>query len=342
MGITSSVLNSDGPRCRGLPSDFSESDISLRSGWSAQSTDQFQSSRTQSCVFESASKSHRASSLPAISVGESFGGYEICQKITTKQGSNRVVVADAISGSLRTGKLVPVNERRWNFKPFHSYRTQVAIHASLHHENIARYQEVVCQKGVAMICSEFAGTDTLHKHVSKLRPFSESAIRHIFYQLVAVLSYCHSRCVYLRNMHPDGIFVTNDNVVKVVDFGDAVQGVRATDMDMSRTSFLQYIAPEAIWKEHAHYDLAKGDSFSLGVLLFEMWHGSVPFERTTSRKGDINWDGLLQIGAKTPPKLVDLITGLLQEDPEWRLSISAAQRHPWLLEGEFNSYSHSE
>jgi serine/threonine protein kinase len=128
---------------------------------------------------------------------------------------------------------------------------------------------------------------TLHRAIREERVFSESRALHVVRQICRALREAHAHGVVHRDLKPANIFLMRhgdeNDFVKVLDFGLVKHINEKPDDQLTQTGLFmgspKYMAPEQIEGELVD---ARTDLYSIGVLMYEMLTGRVPFERATS------------------------------------------------------------
>ncbi|KAG9259766.1 testis-specific serine/threonine-protein kinase 6-like [Astyanax mexicanus] len=103
-----------------------------------------------------------------------------------------------------------------------------------------------------------------------------------FSQLLSAMVYLHQQDIAHRDLKSENVLLTADNRIKLADFGLAFVGEGFPNMTNTYCGTLQYTAPEVILG--LPYDPMKSDVWSLGVILYEMVTGDLPFDTTNVRK----------------------------------------------------------
>ena len=154
------------------------------------------------------------------------------------------------------------------------------------------------------------------------------------------MHYIHTQGFAHRDLKPENILITEDLQVKVVDFGFGCSLTGRDNMGLNKTmrGTQPYMAPEIITQqEYRGYEV---DLFSLGVILFYMRVGQLPFERAdptnNGRFKRIAEFQLTKVWAEhsalnISEELKDLINSMLRCDPCLRPSIVEIVGHPWLI-----------
>uniref|UniRef100_A0A287D7D6 Ribosomal protein S6 kinase n=1 Tax=Ictidomys tridecemlineatus TaxID=43179 RepID=A0A287D7D6_ICTTR len=185
----------------------------------------------------------------------------------------------------------------------------------------------------------------LFERIKKKKHFSETEASYIMRKLVSAVSHMHDVGVVHRDLKPENLLFTdeNDNLeIKVIDFGFA--RLKPPDNQPLKTPCftLHYAAPELL--NHNGYD-ESCDLWSLGVILYTMLSGQVPFQShdrsltCTSaveimkkiKKGDFSFEG--EAWKNVSQEAKDLIQGLLTVDPNKRLKMSGLRYNEWLQDG---------
>jgi eukaryotic-like serine/threonine-protein kinase len=142
---------------------------------------------------------------------------------------------------------------------------------------------------IYFMAMEYLEGVTLHRAIREAGSFAEDRAAHIGRQICRALREAHSHGVIHRDLKPANIFLTvhgdEADFVKVLDFGlvKNITGETKPEDQLTQTGLFmgspKYMAPEQIRGEHVD---ARTDVYSLGIILYEMLAGKVPFDRTTS------------------------------------------------------------
>jgi len=156
---------------------------------------------------------------------------------------------------------------------------EARIQASLHHPNVATLYDFIELNGQPCIIMEYVDGQTLAERVRPCGPLPLAEMIYIFQSVVEAITYVHNHGVIHRDIKSNNIKIGLDGQVKLLDFGiakaDASPGLTATG---SIIGTLEYISPEQLMGGAAD---ARSDIWALGVLLYEMNTGRVPFEAQT-------------------------------------------------------------
>jgi len=178
-----------------------------------------------------------------------------------------------------------------------------------------------------MVLEYCGGGDLLH-FVKTRGKLPESEAKLIFYQVTEGVFACHSRGIVHRDVKLDNILIdSRRTTVKLCDFGVsrmAVHGQRIND----QCGTPAYIAPEII--VDCGYDAFYVDLWSMGVMLYAMVVGTVPFRAgTLPELHKLILRGKYMLPESLSPELQHLIAGLLQLLPHNRLHLEEVLSHPW-------------
>lgn len=205
------------------------------------------------------------------------------------------------------------------------------------HTNVLRVIDCNISKDYLWIAMEMAeGGDLFDKIEPDVGVDSEVA-QFYFQQLVRAISYLHEECgVAHRDIKPENILLDKNGNLKLADFGLASKfrrkdGSRRICMDQRGSP--QYMAPEIL--HHSEYYADTTDIWSIGVLLFVILTGELPWDLPVSE--DANFEcfmqnnGNLNVGpwARIDFKHLNLLRKILQPDPVKRVSLQGIREHPW-------------
>lgn len=155
------------------------------------------------------------------------------------------------------------------------FRREAQAAANLNHPNIVNIYDWGSEDSTYYIVMEYLVGQNLKEIIMERAPLSEALIIDIGRQVAAALGYAHRHNLVHRDIKPHNIVITEDGEVKVTDFGIA----RSTTSTMTQTGSIMgtahYLSPEQAQGNEVG---SVSDLYSLGIVLFEMATGKVPFE----------------------------------------------------------------
>lgn len=154
----------------------------------------------------------------------------------------------------------------------------------------------------------------------------------LFRQVVSGLQHCLARQVSHLDIKLENVMMTPENNAVLIDFGFAEESARGYKLTVGRGSF-RYVSPEIAAYED--FEPAKADVWALGVLLYAMCTGMLPFpgdEENVQRLFRTIRAGKYEVPADLPEDLLNLIAGMLEVDPARRLELSAIATHPFMTQ----------
>ncbi|XP_073098080.1 ribosomal protein S6 kinase alpha-5 isoform X1 [Manis javanica] len=256
------------------------------------------------------------------------GSFSICRKCIHKK-SNQAFAVKIISKRMEAN----------------TQKEITALKLCEGHPNIVKLHEIFHDQLHTFLVMELLNGGELFERIKKKKHFSETEASYIMRKLVSAVSHMHDVGVVHRDLKPENLLFTdeNDNLeIKVIDFGFA--RLKPPDNQPLKTPCftLHYAAPELL--NHNGYD-ESCDLWSLGVILYTMLSGQVPFQShnrsltCTSaveimkkiKKGDFSFEG--EAWKNVSQEAKDLIQGLLTVDPNKRLKMSDLRYNEWLQDG---------
>jgi len=158
------------------------------------------------------------------------------------------------------------------------FRTEAQSAASLIHPNIVSVFDVGEDNGINYIVMELLDSKTLKDYIEEKGPLSSELTLKIAAQVASALEAAHKAHIVHRDIKPQNIMLNKNLVAKVTDFGIAkvTNTSTATITSFGKTmGSVHYFSPE-----HAKggYTDAKSDLYSLGVVMYEMATGKLPFD----------------------------------------------------------------
>ncbi|GMH40445.1 hypothetical protein BSKO_08349 [Bryopsis sp. KO-2023] len=222
---------------------------------------------------------------------------------------------------------------------------EILNHKTLRHPHVVQFYEVFLTKDYLAIVMEYADQGDLFRMVQKRVRLPDSVARPIFQQLIFGLEYCHRRGVVNRDVKLENVLLQSGlrvPLVKLCDFGYS-KHEEWNSAPSSRVGTPDYMAPEIVKTREGPYDAKMSDIWSCGVVLYVMVVGQYPFSRNEdSQLPDQQsqfevMQRIMKIDFKVPGYVSsgcrDLISKIMQEDPNDRLTIRGIMKHPWYREG---------
>jgi serine/threonine-protein kinase len=160
------------------------------------------------------------------------------------------------------------------------FQIEARAAAGLSHTNIVNVYDVGQDNGVNYIVMEYIDGVTLKELIKRKAPFQNDETLGVAIQIASALSNSHAHGVIHRDIKPQNILVTGQGVIKVTDFGIARAAGSATKTTAGNTmGSVHYISPE---QARGVYVDNKTDIYSLGIVMFEMATGQLPFDGESS------------------------------------------------------------
>ncbi|XP_072542832.1 testis-specific serine/threonine-protein kinase 6-like [Salminus brasiliensis] len=207
---------------------------------------------------------------------------------------------------------------------------ELAILKRVRHPHIIQVHESFdMPNGQVFIVMEVAATDLLHE-IMALHHVPVNQARMWFSQLVGAVGYLHQQDIAHRDLKCENVLLSADGQVKLTDFGLGCFVRGYPSLSQTYCGTLHYCAPEVLLNRP--YDPLKSDVWSLGVILYVMVTGFMPFR--TDHQGSLTQ---LQRKAVEYPCGVAVeepcrafISYMLRFNPFTRPSVRNVENHPWL------------
>ncbi|XP_034388406.1 NUAK family SNF1-like kinase 2 [Cyclopterus lumpus] len=206
-------------------------------------------------------------------------------------------------------------------------RREIEIMSSLCHPHIITIYEVFENKDKIVIVMEYASRGDLYDYICDKKNISEREARHFFRPIVSAVHYCHQNGIVHRDLKLENILLDGNGNVKIADFGlsNLFHGDKYLQTFCGSPL---YASPEIV--NGRPYRGPEVDTWSLGVLLYTMVHGTMPFD------GNSHKALVQQISTGNyrkpinPSDACGLIRWMLMVNPERRATIEEIAGHWWL------------
>lgn len=164
-----------------------------------------------------------------------------------------------------------------DIKFIENFRRESQAAASLNHPNIVNVYDVGKEGNIHYIVMEFIEGRPLSEIIKEQAPLNPAKAVSITKQVAQALAVAHSHNIIHRDVKPHNILITEDETAKITDFGIAKAVNTGTIVGNTRTVMgsVHYFSPE---QARGGYVDEKSDLYSLGIVLYEMLTGEVPFD----------------------------------------------------------------
>ncbi|CAD8105687.1 unnamed protein product [Paramecium primaurelia] len=250
--------------------------------------------------------------------------FQFCQLIGQGQFSKVMLVKN--SGKSYALKLLDkVQIQKYNL--YQQVQREIDNQSKLKHGNIVQLFTHFQDNQKIYLVTEYCEKGSLYQ-----KQFTKYKIKDIIKQIIIAIQYIHQMGIMHRDIKPENIYITQDDIVKIGDFGCSIQ------KGQRRKTFCgtpEYMSPEIILSsnnmiQYGGYD-EKVDIWAIGILLFELFNNTVPFR-------DINRDKQqdricreeIVFKKDEDPLYVDFVQRCLHKDPNQRANLEQLRQHPYL------------
>ncbi|XP_050557704.1 mucin-17 isoform X2 [Spodoptera frugiperda] len=205
---------------------------------------------------------------------------------------------------------------------------EIAIMKKLRHPHIVRLYQVMESSHTIYLVTEYAPNGEIFDHLVSRGRMTEPEAARAFAQMVAAVGYCHANGVVHRDLKAENLLLDKDMNIKLADFGFSNEYTAGSPL-ATWCGSPPYAAPELF--EGRQYDGPKADIWSLGVVLYVLVCGALPFDGNTLHElRSVVLSGKFRIPYFMSQECEHLIRHMLVVEPERRLSLRAVARHRWL------------
>ncbi|XP_071963147.1 MAP/microtubule affinity-regulating kinase 3-like isoform X3 [Antedon mediterranea] len=270
--------------------------------------------------------SSRSSRPRATDDGPHIGKYRLL-KTLGKGNFAKVKLAKHIP----TGKEVAIkiiDKGQLNPSSLQKVYREVRIMKLLDHPNIVKLFEVIETEEKLYLIMEYASGGEVFDYLVAHGRMKEKEARSKFRQIVSAVQYCHQKRVVHRDLKAENLLLDKDLNIKIADFGFSNEFTPGTKLDTFCGS-PPYAAPELF--QGKKYDGPEVDVWSLGVILYTLVSGSLPFDGQNLKElRERVLRGKYRIPFYMSTDCENLLKRFLMLNPGKRASLEAIMRDKWI------------
>lgn len=259
-----------------------------------------------------------------INIGTMIGNrYEVVEKVGT---GGMADVYRAMDHRLNRYVAVKIlkNEYSEDTKFVTKFRQEAQAVACLSHPNVVAVYDVGEEQGMHFIVMEFVEGITLKSYIEKKGKLSVREAVGMGIQIASGLEAAHNSHIIHRDIKPQNILISRDGTAKVTDFGIA-KAASSNTITASAMGSVHYISPE---QARGGFSDEKSDVYSLGVTMYEMLSGTLPFTGESAvavALAHIQEEAvpLTAMDATIPKGISDIVAKCMQKKADFRYPTSA-------------------
>ncbi|XP_045534413.1 mucin-5AC [Papilio machaon] len=209
-------------------------------------------------------------------------------------------------------------------------RREVQIMSSVRHPNIVHIYEVFENSEKMILVMEYCSGGELYDYLSQKKVLEEEEARRLFRQIATAVYYCHIHKICHRDLKLENVLLDDTGSAKIADFGLS-NVFKETSLLSTFCGSPLYASPEIV--KGTPYIGPEVDCWSLGVLLYTLVYGAMPFDGSNFKRLVRQISNGDYYEPKNPSTASPLIRDMLTVDPLKRADIAYICDHPWVNSG---------
>jgi serine/threonine protein kinase len=273
--------------------------------------------------------------MPAVRLapGQSVGKYDVLDLLGEGGMSESYRARDRSTGETVVLK-IPFASMIGDPATYSRYEREMEIGRRLIHPHIQRLLDTGHLDGspAPFLVMEYVEGESFRQYLGEHAPLPIDEAVELGRQLADALEMCHSQGIVHRDLKPENLLITAGRQLKLIDFGIALlQGARRLTWSRltNTVGTPDYMAPEQVRGERGD---VRTDVYALGIILFEMLAGKVPFEGDNAlaiMSQHVNQEppALRSRRSDAPPQLEVIVARAIRRNPKQRYQTMAELRH---------------
>ncbi|KAJ8410999.1 hypothetical protein AAFF_G00180340 [Aldrovandia affinis] len=268
--------------------------------------------------------------MPVDNIAELLKYYEVYETI----GSGGFAKVK-LGRHLLTGEKVAIKimEKKELGDDLPRVKTEIEAMKNLSHQHVCRLYHVIETATKIFMVLEYCPGGELFDYIIAKDRLSEEETRVFFRQIVSAMAYVHCQGYAHRDLKPENLLIDENHNLKLIDFGLCAKPKGGLGYELKTCcGSPAYAAPELI--QGKAYIGSEADVWSMGVLLFALLCGYLPFDDdncmvlyrkiTRGRFDNPRW---------LSPGSILLLNQMMQVEPKLRLTVRQLLDHPWVMRG---------
>ena len=210
------------------------------------------------------------------------------------------------------------------------FEREIRINQQIHHQNVVQIIDLMKDEMNFYIFMEFCPNGELFNHIINMGKLEENEAADFTYQILNGIKHVHELGIAHRDLKPENILFDINGMLKISDFGLS-KFVGKNGLVETPCGSPCYASPECLSGQP--YDGRRSDLWSIGVILFAMVTGQLPW----TKRNQLDLYQQIRAGDFTIPSTVsekgaDLIRRFMTVDINKRITVEQALNHPWIKE----------
>jgi serine/threonine protein kinase len=262
-----------------------------------------------------------------ISIPSEFGSYRYQSTIGKGSFAVVILVKRKTDDKLFACKVVSQQYLIDN-KLVESFKRECDTFAKFDHPNVLKLLDFLSDDKLVYMIMEYCALGDLHMFISTHGKLAENQAKVIFRDITTGVNHLHRMGIAHRDLKLENVLIDEDMCAKICDFGFSKPVDENGTLMSTKCGSPIYTAPEIITQ--TNYDGQRADLWSLGVILYVLLVGSIPWDATNEKNLFFQIiTAKYHIPETISPTACKLISELMEPQPEMRITAHEVLTHPW-------------